>query len=196
MILTELINKKVVNVPLILKNNTMYLTMMGSHAYGCAMKDSDIDYNGVFMPAKTDIFPHLDGEIIGFGDNKPRLNYWQQHHVMYKEQEYDFAMYGIVKYFNLAMANNPNIIDSLFVPRRCIVHTTPMWEHVRENRHLFLHKGSFHKLKGYAYSQLAQMKKSKYQKMSMVFEMEEKYDIPRDTTFEEVENEMKTRGLI
>jgi len=57
------------------------------------------------------------------------------------------------------MDNNPNMIDSLFVPRECITHTTKVGEMVREKRHIFLHKGSWHKYKGYAYSQLNKMGK-------------------------------------
>ena len=34
---------------------------------------------------------------------------------------YDLTIYGIVKFFSLAMHNNPNIIDSLFTPVNCIL---------------------------------------------------------------------------
>jgi hypothetical protein len=52
------------------------------------------------------------------------------------------------------MENNPNVIDSLFTPATCVLHSTRVGNLVRENRRLFLHKGAWPKFKGYAYSQL------------------------------------------
>lgn len=57
------------------------------------------------------------------------------------------------------MDNNPNMVDSMFVPRECITHTSRVGEMVREKRHMFLHKGSWYRYKGYAYSQLNKMGK-------------------------------------
>jgi hypothetical protein len=56
------------------------------------------------------------------------------------------------------MENNPNMIDSLFVPRNCVLHSTPVGEIVREARREFLHKGAWHKFKGYAYAQMSKIR--------------------------------------
>lgn len=53
---------------------------------------------------------------------------------------------------------NPNIIDSLFVPRHCVVYSTTLGEMVREKRHLFLNKGCWPTFKGYAYAQMQKMR--------------------------------------
>lgn len=37
------------------------------------------------------------------------------------------------------------------------MHSTPEAEHVREHRKLFLHKGAWHKFKGYAYAQMSKI---------------------------------------
>ena len=109
------------------------------------------------------VFPHLRGEIAGFGDQHPRFEQWQEHHVLDKSAgggkgcSYDLAIYSIVKYFQLCMENNPNMIDSLFTPRTCVLHCTQVGNMVRENRRIFLHKGAWHKFKGYAYSQVHKM---------------------------------------
>jgi len=50
----------------------------------------------------------------------------------------------------LAMKNNPNIIDSLFTPQFCVLHTTKVGNMVRDARRSFLHKGAWHRFKGYA----------------------------------------------
>jgi len=55
------------------------------------------------------------------------------------------------------MENNPNMVASLFLPAQCIIHTSIVGNMIREKRHIFLHRGCWHKFKGYAYSQLAKM---------------------------------------
>jgi len=123
-----------------------------------------MDVYGFCIPPKEMVFPHLTGEIEGFGRQKKRFEQYQQHHIKDdtamsgKGRDYDVSIYNIVKYFNLCMENNPNMIDSLFVPHECVLHITKVGNMVRENRKLFLHKGSWHKFKGYAYSQLHKMR--------------------------------------
>lgn len=155
-ILQRLQDKKLITPPSWLVTNTMYLTEMGSVAYGCSSDDSDIDIYGFCIPRKDTIFPHLAGEIPGFGNQIQRFDQYQQHHILDQDakKEYDVTVYSIVKYFQLCMENNPNMIDSLFTPVRCVRHTTDIGNLVRENRDLFLHKGSFHNLRGYAFAQL------------------------------------------
>jgi predicted nucleotidyltransferase len=159
MLIKKLEDKKLIHPPTWLSLNTHYLTQMGSNAYGVQQDDSDLDIYGFCMPPKDMIFPHLAGEIPGFGNQVTRFEQFQEHHVIDKEadKEYDFTIYSIVKYFQLCMENNPNMVDSLFVPRRCILHSTAIGELVRENRKMFLHKGCFHKYKGYAYGQASKI---------------------------------------
>jgi predicted nucleotidyltransferase len=135
---------------------------MGSEAYGVSSNDSDRDIYGMCIPPKGLVFPHLDGQILGFGRQIQRFDQWSQHHVVDKstdpERNYDFSVYSIIKYFQLCMENNPNMIDSLFVPQRCIIHNTQIGQHMRDNRRLFLHKGAWHKFRGYAYAQMHKIK--------------------------------------
>lgn len=163
MILQKLHKKGLIQPPKFLPDNTHYLVMMGSVAYGVSGDTSDMDIYGFCMPPKEDVFPHLRGEILGFGTQKQRFEVWQQHHVEDKEtkKEYDFSVYSIVKFFQLVMENNPNMVDALFVPRRCILHTTDIAEMVRSNRKTFLHKGSFHKFRGYAYGQMNKIRQKR-----------------------------------
>jgi uncharacterized protein len=56
------------------------------------------------------------------------------------------------------MENNPNMIDSLFVPQNCVMHLTTIGQLIRDNRRMFLHKGAWHKFKGYAYAQVSKIK--------------------------------------
>lgn len=139
--------------------NTHYLTQMGSIAYAVHTPESDIDVVGFAIPAKTEVFPHLAGHIDGFGSRPDPFSSWSQHHVIdVKKQEYDFTVYSIIKFFQLCLENNPNMIDSLFTPRRCVLHASNIGNYVLENRRLFLHKGSCRKFRGYAFSQLAKIR--------------------------------------
>ena len=140
--------------------NVQYETVMGSVAYGVSSDTSDVDVYGWAIPPKDDVFPHLRGEIPGFGRQAKRFEQFQEHHVRDPDalaghgRTYDLTIFGIVKFFALAMENNPNVIDSLFTPATCVLHSTRVGNLVRENRRLFLHRGAWPKFKGYAYSQL------------------------------------------
>jgi uncharacterized protein len=160
MLLHKLAEQKLIHPPKWLAHNTVYLTRMGSVAYGVSGDSSDLDIYGFCIPPKNLVFPHLAGEIPGFGRQIQRFESWQEHHVKDADagKEYDFAIFSIVKLFDLAMANNPNVIDSLFTSRENVLHSTGVSELVRENRRRFLHKGAMHKLRGYAYSQMSKIR--------------------------------------
>ena len=159
-----LTQRQLIRPPSFIGSNTMYETIMGSVAYGVSSDTSDMDVYGFCIPPKTTIFPHLAGEILGFGRQVQRFEVWQQHHVDDRDamrghgRMYDLSIYNIVKYFQLCMDCNPNMIDSLFTPVDCVLHSTKVGEMVRDNRKLFLHKGAWHRFKGYSYAQLHKMR--------------------------------------
>jgi predicted nucleotidyltransferase len=144
-----------------LPGNVRYETIMGSNCYGVSIDNSDWDMVGFCVPPKDMVFPHLAGVIQGFGRQIQKFVCYQKHHVNADNRVYDLNSYNIVHYFQLCMDNNPNMIDSLFVPRECIVHSSKISEMVREKRKMFLHKGAWHRFKGYAYAQLHKMDNKK-----------------------------------
>lgn len=158
--LQRLTDRGLVKPPRWLPVNVQYETIMGSIAYGVSSDASDFDVYGWAIPPKDDVFPHLRGDIPGFGRQHKRFEQFQEHHIRDADalsgrgRTYDFTIFGIVKLFALAMDNNPNVIDSLFTPANCVLHSTRVGNLVRENRRLFLHRGAWPKFKGYAYSQL------------------------------------------
>ena len=157
----HLAERKLIQPPGWLAANTAYETIMGSEAYGVESATSDKDIYGFCLPPKEMVFPHLAGEIPGFGKPLERFEQFQQHHILDKERggvTYDITIYSIVKYFQLCMENNPNMIDSLYTPRYCVRHSSPVGEMVRERRDDFLHKGAWPKFKGYAYAQMHKIK--------------------------------------
>ena len=160
-VIQKLVKKDLIRPPSWLAGNTMFEGQTGSVSYGAAGESSDIDVVGFCMPTKELLFPHLTGEIPGFGKQIQRFQQYQQHHVDDKEtgRNYDLTIYSIVRFFQLCMDNNPNMIDALFLDRRNVLHSTQVYEHVRNNRKLFLHKGSYHKFRGYCASQMSKIVK-------------------------------------
>jgi uncharacterized protein len=81
-IIQGLARKNLIHPPKWLPDNVHYLTDMGSVAYGTATGDSDVDIYGFCIPPREDVFPHLRGEILGFGRQVNRFEQWQEHHVV------------------------------------------------------------------------------------------------------------------
>ena len=181
------------NYPSHMKNNIHYEVIMGSTAYGVSDNTSDIDVYGFCMPPKHILFPYSNGSLFGFGSKPNNFEQFQQHHIIDKGRgkEYDISIYNIVKFFNLCMENNPNMVDALFVPTRCVLHCTAVGNHIRENRKLFLTKRVWHKFKGYAFSQLHKMK-NKYVKDFV--DLCDDYEVPYDLSLKETVNLMKVNG--
>ena len=103
---------------------------------------------------------------LGRGDcrvwkaQSPKFEQYQQHHVKEKDnpKSWDIQCYGIVKYLTLVLDMNPNMVDSIWTPRRAVLYSTEVFERLRSRRSEMLHKGCYHRFKGYAYSQLKKVR--------------------------------------
>lgn len=142
-----------------------YEVMMGSVAYNVSDDLSDVDVHAICIPTKEIIFPHTVGYIKGFGSLPPDFQTFQQHHMKMHGKEYDVAVYSIIKLFSLAMDNNPNVLDMLWVKDNCILHITEIGKYIRKIRKHFLSKASYHRFRGYAYSQLKKLENSPRQEL-------------------------------
>ena len=153
--------KQLATMPPYVHGGLQYEVIMGSFAYGVSSDASDTDVYVFCIPPKSIIFPHTSGKFIfGYDKTVPgNFEQFQQHHIIDKEKkkEYDFSIFNIAKYFRLCADGNPNMIDSLFVPLRCVTHSTAIGTLVRERRFDFLSKKCWHTFKGYAYSQMHKM---------------------------------------
>lgn len=155
------------DLPHHVRDGVQYEVVMGSLAYGVSNDNSDMDIYGFSIPPKEVTFPHLRGEILGFDEFEVQFSQFQKHHIKDasalggKGRIYDMTIYSLVKYFRLLMENNPNIIDSLYVPDSCVLFSTPLADHVRQSRTLFLHKGCWATFKGYAYGQMHKIRTKK-----------------------------------
>jgi len=148
-------------------DNTQYLTVVGSEAYGISSNSSDVDLIGFAIEPKEYLLPNMYGYLTEF-DDYPRFDQWQKHHIDDKDRkrQYDVSIYGLVRAFKLMYDGNPNMVEMLFTPRECVVHSTPMSEKIRKNRNLFLSKRFAWKCRMYGFSQLSKLKNRTYQEGS------------------------------
>lgn len=151
-------NKDIKNIEPFICENIQYETIMGSTAYGVSSDSSDVDLYAFTIPPKGIVFPHTAGYISGFGKQPPNFKVFQQHHIKKDSTEYDVAVYNIVDYFQLLMDNNPNIVDSLFTREQSVTYSSKIGNMVKDQRRIFLHKGAWHRFKGYAYAQMKKLK--------------------------------------
>lgn len=192
MILHDLAEQKLIHPPKWLPDNMSYLAIVGSESYGANLPGtSDQDLQGFCIPPKSDVFPHLRGEIPGFGRQHQRFGDWQEHKIRDNGREYDFAVYSIVKFFHLAMENNPNVLDIICVPDNCVKHITKVGQLVRDNRRMFFHAGCFHKFRGYASAQMTKLQNG----INPLTEFMNTNKVPSTITLNDIEAEMVKRGL-
>lgn len=148
--------RNLIKPPKWLSNNIQYEVISGSRSYGVHREDSDYDLVGFCIPEKYILFPHLrPGYIDGFGKKPKAFENYKTGKVMdnSSHKEYDATIYSIVRYFQLCMENNANMVDSMFVSNELVTVSSPIGQMVRDNRKIFLHKGCWHKFKGYAFAQ-------------------------------------------
>jgi len=121
-----------------LVDNTIFLTLHGSHAYGTNLPTSDVDVKGIAIPPLN--------YYIGF------CNVFEQAEL--KGKEPDGVIYEIRKFFKLAADCNPNIIEVLNTDPEDWIVVHPAAENLIDRRGEFLSKKAYHTFFGYARAQL------------------------------------------
>jgi uncharacterized protein len=133
-------------------------SVTGSRLYGNSRPQSDWDFRGVVIspPSKYFGIAEADTEAKGKGtyENLTQidLSAFSPEQVAAMEGE-DIQFYDIRKFFQMATKANPNIVELLFCDDN-LVGNNPMWQRVRDNRHLFLSQRAKHSFSGYAHAQL------------------------------------------
>ena len=153
MIIQQLKQQYNLNTPDFIPSSIVLEAIVGSEAYGCAGDFSDTDIVGICIPPEQIVFPHMNGYINGFGTPPPKFEQYQNNHI---GGNHDITVYNIVKFFNLCLNNNPNIIDVLFTSRD-FLSVNKIGEVIVRNRHKFLSKKCYTTFNGYAYAQLKKL---------------------------------------
>jgi predicted nucleotidyltransferase len=115
----------------------LYEYVRGSQAYGLSLPTSDEDTGGVFIMQHNDLLG-LPSNMIDQVNDEKNDNVW----------------YEIGKYVELLAKANPNMLESLFVPKHCIKYIHPAFQLIIDNRDKFITKETFKSFVGYATSQI------------------------------------------
>lgn len=117
----------------------IYETVHGSQAYGLATPTSDVDYKGILVGPPG----------------------WYHGYLVSPEQVElgpDHVRYELRKYFRLAAAANPTVLELMWTPPACHVHMTAAGERLLGERERFLSLRVKDSFSGYAMSQLGRIK--------------------------------------
>ena len=194
--------------------NCIFRYVSGSHQYGTNREGSDTDYRGVFIAPFSCAFDLFQTSFVGAGtikqdlesaiealDNGDPIN--ARNHIVQALQTdrgdlcmandtvdkpgSDESLHELRKFFKLASQCNPNIIEFLYV-EHLIEIDTPIWEMIREKRHLFLCRRARYTFGQYAVAQLNRIKTHRgyllnppdYKPTRKEFGLPENTKIPKD----------------
>lgn len=139
------------NLKKIATDNKILEIKIGSHLYGTNTPTSDVDYSGVFLPTKELVFGFQRVEEIDLSvTDKDEAGKNTQNAI-------DKKLYEFRKFVKLAMDNNPNIIEQLFINEANIIYINDIGRALLAERYKFPHQGLVKKFKGYAFSQKHKM---------------------------------------
>ena len=113
-------------------------SLSGSQAYGTNTPESDIDYRGICIPPAD--------YLLG-------LHEFEAHHT----ESPDEVIYSLKKFVTLALQNNPNILDTLFLNDDKILFINEYGRELRSLADDFLSKRVYKTYGGYAKAQLEGM---------------------------------------
>src|SRR5574343_618486 len=109
-------------------------TLAGSKLYGTSTPESDTDVRGIVMQPIKDL-----------------INPFQRFEQEVKSDE-DTTFWSLDKFFHLADAGNPNILETLYANEKSIISVTKEGLRVLENAELFLSLKVRQTFIGYAFA--------------------------------------------
>lgn len=115
------------------------LVLAGSRAYGRNTEESDLDLRGIYLPSPSQILLEQKEETLEFAGQE------------------DLVLFSLAKYFRLAAAGNPNVLEWLFVKPEHVLYADQAGKALLENRELFLSKRMVDAYLGYACSSWKQL---------------------------------------
>lgn len=116
--------------------HVLFSAIVGSQAYGTATPESDEDVRGLFaVPA---------GEYLSLAPPEPQV----------ADERSNVVYYSLRRALELLAAANPTLLELLWIPRDCLLRTSPEGETLLARRDLFLSKGCADTHIGYARAQI------------------------------------------
>jgi len=115
----------------------VYRCVLGSHAYGLANEESDLDRRGIYLPPAE-----LHWSLFGVPEQL-------------EDKETDEVYWEMRKFVTLALKANPNILECLYTP--IVELTTPVADELLAMRECFLSKLVYQTYNGYVLSQFKRL---------------------------------------
>jgi len=125
----------------LMTDNLLVKHYAGSISYGTNLPTSDVDFRGVFCADPVNI--RTPFFIVREAEDK---------------KEEDTKLFELSHFMKLCVECNPNIIETLWVDEKHIVHTTPAYQLLRDRRDTLLSKKIAFTTSGYALAQLKRIK--------------------------------------
>lgn len=137
--------------------HTILLTRAGSRAYGMHTPNSDLDVKGVAIPPVEytlglDRFEQAD-KASHFQDERFLGLLTDDEKTIVQGSKLEGSIYDLKKFLNLALDNNPNMLDALFCDDKDVLLATDEGKLLRANRDGFLSAKCKFTFSGYAISQ-------------------------------------------
>lgn len=127
-----------------IRNNTIFLTIHGSHCYGLATPQSDIDIRGITIPPNN--------YFHGFNQHFDNL---------IASSPYDIQVFNIMKFFALTVQGNPNSIEIIFTDEEDHLFINDLGDVLIGHRDWFLSRNLKERYVGFAKSQAHRIKNHK-----------------------------------
>lgn len=134
--------------------NTILLCLTGSRLYGINNDDSDYDYKGICIPPLKFFFGTSSfDQFDGFKDEL------QTKDCIYSLlTNTDSSIYNLKKYVQLALLNNPNILELLWTDPKYYIVKTKFADRLIALRDEFLSIKVYYSYTGYSFSQIKKVK--------------------------------------
>lgn len=115
-----------------MSNLTVVKMVFGSHLYGLDTPESDTDYKGVVLPTSDQvIMQEADFHMSSSTGDDTSKN---------EASDVDEEMFSIMKFLKLAAKGETVAIDMLHAPDSAIIESSPLWNRLVANRHVFYTK--------------------------------------------------------
>lgn len=131
-----------------IEQRTILLALTGSYGYGLGIPGvSDHDYRGIFIATQ----PYY----LGLSKIELQDKGWAENKKLFPSLDKDTSIYELKKFLDLAIDNNPNILELLWVEQ--YEHLTEVGQVLIDHKQLFLSTKVRQTYAGYGYAQIKKL---------------------------------------